>query len=75
METAARIFTILGAVGGVIGLVWIFTGVWEFLQGRKNRDKNRMDEGMEGIVNGSILGGVSIAIATAIVTAIRNLSF
>lgn len=75
MEEVKKLVTILGAIAVVVGLFWGFSGFMDYLQGRKNRDKNKQDEGLEAIIYGAAVSGVSAAIATAISTAITNIKF
>lgn len=70
-----KIVTILGGVGVVMGLFWGFSGVMDYFQGRKNRDKQKQDEGLESILYGGVLAAISAGIAASIVAALNALSF
>ena len=75
MELITKIITGLGALGTVTGLIWIWNGSYDFLQGRKNNDKQRKDEGSDSMTNGVFLSVVSAGIAAAIVAALSQLKF
>ena len=75
MELITKIITGLGALGTVTGLIWIWNGSYDFLQGRKNNDKQRRDDGSDSMTNGVFLSVVSAGIAAAIVAALSQLKF
>lgn len=75
MENVTKLVTILGGVASVVGLFWAFTGFMDYLQGRKNRDKNKQDEGLEAIIYGGVLAAGAASIAAAIVAALGGISF
>lgn len=75
MDVAVKIVTFIGALGGLSGLFWMMGGVFEFFQGRKNRDRSRQDDGQESIVNGFGLTLASGAIAGMIIAAMQALQF
>ena len=66
MEIITKIITGLGGVGTVTGLFWIWTGAVDFIQGRKNKDKQRQDDGSDSMTNGVYLAIASAGIAAAI---------
>ena len=75
MELITKIITGLGTVGTITGLIWIWNGAYDFIQGRKNNDKQRRDEGSDSMTNGTYLALASAGIAAAIVAALSQLSF
>lgn len=75
MEMVTRIVTVLGTVGVIMGLFWGFSGVMDYFQGRKNRDKQKQDEGLESILYGGVLAAISAGIAASIVAALNAISF
>lgn len=75
MEIITKIITGLGGVGTVTGLFWIWTGAVDFTQGRKNKDKQRQDDGSDSMTNGVYLAIASAGIATAIVAALSQIKF
>lgn len=75
MDIAVKIVTFIGALSGLSGLFWMMGGVFELFQGRKNRDRNRQDDGQESIVNGLGLTLASAAIAGMIIVAMQALQF
>ena len=75
MEIITKIITGLGVVGTITGLIWIWNGVVDYIQGRKNKDKQRQDDGSDSMVNGTYLAVASAGIAAAIVAALSQLKF
>lgn len=75
MEIITKIITGLGVVGTITGLIWIWNGSVDYIQGRKNKDKQRQDDGADSMTNGTFLAVVSVGIATAIVAALSQLKF
>ncbi|WP_161980951.1 hypothetical protein [Streptococcus sp. S784/96/1] len=75
MDIAVKIITFIGVLGGISGLFWMMGGVYEYFQGRKNRDRNRQDDGAESIINGAGLALASGAVAGMIVAAMQSLTF
>lgn len=75
MEIITKIITGLGALGTVTGLIWIWNGAIDFVQGRKNNDKQRRDDGSDSMTNGVFLSVVSAGIAAAIVAALSQIKF
>ena len=75
MEIITKIITGLGTVGTITGLIWIWNGAVDFVQGRKNNDKQRRDDGSDSMTNGAFLAVSSAAIASAIVVALSQLKF
>lgn len=75
MDLVVKLVTILGAVLVIVGLFWSFAGFIEFLQGRKNKDKNKQDDGLESIIYGAVLASVSGGIAAAIVAQLNAITF
>ena len=75
MEIITKIITGLGVVGTITGLIWIWNGAIDFIQGRKNKDKQRQDDGSDSMVNGAYLAVASAGIAAAIVAALSQLKF
>ena len=75
MELITKIITGLGTVGTITGLFWIWSGSVDFVQGRKNKDKQRQDDGSDSMTNGTYLALASAGIAAAIVAALSQLSF
>ena len=75
MEIITKIITGLGGVGTVTGLFWIWTGAVDFIQGRKNKDKQRQDDGSDSMINGAYLAVASAGIASAIIAALSQLKF
>ena len=75
MEIITKIITGLGALGTVTGLIWIWNGAYDFLQGRKNNDKQRKDEGSDSMTHGTFLALSSAGIASAIIAALSQLKF
>lgn len=75
MEIITKIITGLGALGTVTGLIWIWTGSSDFLQGRKNRDRQRQDDGSDSMTNGLYMAIASAGIAAAIVAALSQIKF
>ncbi|MBF0780600.1 MULTISPECIES: hypothetical protein [unclassified Granulicatella] len=75
MELVAKLVTVLGTVAVVIGLFWAFSGFIDYLQGRKNKDKNKQDDGLESIIYGGVLAAVSASISAAIIAALNSITF
>ena len=75
MEIITKIITGLGVVGTITGLVWIWNGAVDYIQGRKNKDKQRQDDGSDSMINGAFLAVASAGIAAAIVAALSQLKF
>lgn len=75
MEIITKIITGLGVVGTITGLIWIWNGAVDFIQGRKNKDKQRQDDGSDSMTNGAFLAVASAGIAAAIVAALSQLKF
>ena len=75
MEIITRIITGLGGVGTVTGLFWIWTGAVDFIQGRKNKDKQRQDDGSDSMTNGVYLAIASSGIAAAIIATLNLIKF
>ena len=75
MEIITKIITGLGAVGTISGLFWIWSGSVDFVQGRKNKDKQRQDDGSDSMINGAFLAVASAGIAAAVVAALSQLKF
>lgn len=75
MEAVIKVINIIGNAAAVVGIVWAIIGAYHFFQGRKNSDKNRMDDGLEGIINGALIGIVVKGLATAGVTALQGITF
>lgn len=75
MDIAVKIVTFIGTLSGLSGLFWMMSGVYEFFQGRKNRDRSRQDDGQESIVNGLGLFLASAAIAAMIIAAMQAIQF
>ena len=75
MEIITKIITGLGGVGTVTGLFWIWAGAVDFIQGRKNKDKQRQDDGSDSMINGAFLAVASSGIAAAVVAALSQLKF
>lgn len=75
MELITKIITGLGALGTVSGLIWIWNGSYDFLQGRKNNDKQRKDEGSDSMTHGAFLAISSAGISATIVAALSLIKF
>lgn len=75
MEIITKIITGLGVVGTITGLIWIWNGAVDYIQGRKNKDKQRQDDGSDSMINGAFLAVASAGIAAAIVAALSQLKF
>ena len=75
MEIITNIITGLGVVGTITGLFWIWGGAVDYIQGRKNKDKQRQDDGADSMTNGTFLAVASVGIAAAIVAALSQLKF
>ena len=75
MEILTKIFAGLGGVGTVLGLIWIWNGTIDYIQGRKNKDKQRQDDGSDSMINGAYLAVASAGIASAIIAALSQLKF
>ena len=75
MGAVIKVIDIIGNAAAVVGIVWAIIGVYQFFQGRKNSDKNRMDDGLEGIINGALIGIVVKGLATAGVAALQGITF
>lgn len=75
MGAVIKVIDIIGNAAAVVGIVWAIIGVYQFFQGRKNSDKNRMDDGLEGIINGALIGIVVKGLATAGVTLLQGITF
>ena len=75
MELITKIITGLGTLGTVTGLFWIWNGSYDFLQGRKNNDKQRKDDGSDSMTHGAFLAVSSASISATIVAALSLLKF
>ncbi|MCY7220927.1 hypothetical protein MK546_02345 [Streptococcus cristatus] len=75
MEIITKIITGLGVVGTITGLIWIWNGSVDFIQGRKNKDKQRQDDGADSMTNGTFLAVASAGIASAVVAALSQIKF
>lgn len=75
MEILTKIITGLGGVGTITGLVWIWNGSYDFIQGRKNNDKQRRDEGSDSMTHGAFLALSSAGISAAIIAALNLIKF
>ena len=75
MDAVIKVINIIGNAAAVVGIVWALIGSYQFFQGRKNSDKNRMDDGLEGIINGALIGIVVKGLATAGVAALQGITF
>ena len=75
MEIITKIITGLGVVGTISGLFWIWSGAVDFVQGRKNKDKQRQDDGSDSMINGAFLAVAAAGIAAAVVAALSQLKF
>jgi hypothetical protein len=75
MEIITKIITGLGVVGTITGLVWIWNGSTDYIQGRKNKDKQRQDDGSDSMINCAYLAVASAGIASAIIAALSQLKF
>ena len=75
MEIITKIITGLGVVGTITGLIWIWNGAIDFIQGRKNKDKQRQDDGADSMTNGTFLAVASAGIASAVVAALSQIKF
>ena len=75
MDIITKIITGLGAVGTLTGLIWIWNGAVDFIQGRKNKDKQRQDDGSDSMTNGTFLAVASAGVAAAIVAALSQIKF
>ena len=75
MGAVIKVIDIIWNAASVVGIVWAIIWVYQFFQGRKNSDKNRMDDGLEGIINGALIGIVVKGLATAGVTALQGITF
>ena len=75
MEIITKIITGLGVVGTITGLIWIWNGSVDYIQGRKNKDKQRQDDGSDSMINGAFLAVASAGIAAAVVASLSQLSF
>ena len=75
MEILTKIITGLGGVGTITGLVWIWNGSIDYIQGRKNKDRQRQDDGSDSMINGVYLSVASSGIAGAIIAALNLIKF
>ena len=75
MDIITKIVTGLGTVGTITGLIWIWNGAVDFIQGRKNKDKQRQDDGSDSMTNRVFLSVASAGIAAAIVAALSQIKF
>ena len=75
MEIITKIITGLGVVGTITGLIWIWNGAVDYIHGRKNKDRQRQDEGADSMLNGVYLSVASSGIAAAVVAALSQLKF
>ena len=57
------------------GLIWIWNGSVDYIQGRKNKDKQRQDDGSDSMINGAFLAVASAGIAAAVVASLSQLKF
>lgn len=74
MDLAVKLVTLLGSLSALSGLFWMFFGVHELFQGRKNKNPTQRDEGQEHIINGFGLAASSASIAAIIVAAIQAIT-
>ena len=74
MEAVIKVINIIGNAAAVVGIVWALIGSYQF-QGRKNSDKNRMDDGLEGIINGALIGIVIKGLAAGAVRLLQEITF
>ena len=75
MEIITKIITGLGVVGTITGLIWIWNGAVDYIQGRKNKYKQRQDDGADSMTNGVYLSVASSGIAAAVVASLSQLKF
>lgn len=75
MDLAVKIVTLIGGLMSISGMFWMFFGVYEIFQGRKNKRPEQRDEGQEHLINGFALAAFSASIAAGIVAAIQAISF
>ena len=75
MEIITKIITGLGVVGTITGLIWIWDGYVDYIEGRKKKDKQRQDDGSDSMINGAVLAVASAGIAAAVVASLSQLSF
>ena len=75
MEIITKIITGLGVVGTITGLIWIWNGAVDYIQGRKNKDKHRPADGSDSMINGAFRAVASAGSAAAIVAAVSQLKF
>ena len=75
MEIITKIITGLGVVGTITGLIWIWNGSVDYIQGRKNKDKQRQDDGSDSMINGAFLAVAYAGIAAAVVASLSQLKF
>ena len=75
MEIITKIITGLGVVGTITGLIWIWNGAVDYIQGRKNKDKQRQDDGSDSMINGAFLAISSAGISATIVAALSLIKF
>ena len=75
MEVLTKIFAGLGGVGTITGLVWIWNGSIDYIQGRKNKDRQRQDDGADSMINGVYLSVASSGIAATIIAALYLIKF
>lgn len=75
MEILTKIIAGLGSGGTILGLIWIWNGTIDYIQGRKNKDKQRQDDGSESMINGLYLSVASSGIAAAIIATLNLIKF
>lgn len=75
MDAVIKVINIIGNAAAVVGIVWALIGSYQFFQGRKNSDKNRMDDGLEGIINGALIGIVIKGLAAGAVRLLQEITF
>ena len=75
MEIITKIITGLGVVGTITGLIWIWNGAVDYIQGRKNKDNQMQDYGSDSMINGAFLAVASAGIAAAVVASLSQLKF
>ena len=75
MEIITKIISGLGVVGTITGLIWIWNGAVDYIQGRKNKDKQRQDDGSDSMINGAFLAVASAGIAAAVSAKILGLAY
>lgn len=75
METFIKIITILGNVALVVGLFWLFFGMYKFFQSKKHNDSKGMDEGIEGMIWGAVIGPVARGVVEGIIQVLNTITW